>query len=108
MVKVHLEPTNVGLDLIRRLLSARESLRRAESQRNGATCDVANAENALAAWLVPKDAKVGEVYCLAVGKAFLQARMVERVLHPVGGGTATREARPVFEWRGGHPPEGPL
>lgn len=50
--------------LIDRYNAAKERLRNADSAKNSAECELANATTALCKWLVPEDAKPEERFCV--------------------------------------------
>lgn len=104
----NLTPTNKGLDLIRQWISAQERKQRAWSEHNSASCEVSNATSELVKWIVPKNAKLGDVFCIPVLSTFLQVRMIEKKSHSAGKDEETgREIitlEPVVGWREGLPP----
>lgn len=107
MSRSSLEANNTGLDLIRRVMNAHLALEYAKSSVNSASCEVSNAENDLCKWLVPKGAKLGDVFCVPVDSTFLQVRMIERKAYSVEGPDHAPETKtiqeliPVVEWRDG-------
>lgn len=103
-----LEPNNTGLDLVRKFHAAGERLRMARASENNARVDLSNAETVLVRWLVPKDAKIGEVYCLAVGDGFMDVHVVQSDARSVESSERSNEKRYVVGWRNGHVPRGVL
>lgn len=68
-----------GERLIKQWLSATERLERAKSEKNSAECDVVNAQNALAKWLLPDDAKPGEKIAVWFGDSLIQAEVPQEI-----------------------------
>ena len=56
--------TMEGAELIKRWERAKRSLEQAKSAVNSAECELANAANALAKWMLPEDVKPGEKICI--------------------------------------------
>jgi CheY-like chemotaxis protein len=83
-------------------LSLLAGLRQAKSEQNSAECELSNAENEIAKWLLPKNATKGETFLLAVGSKFLRVCLDERVAHSEGG--QVRIPKIVVDWRDGQPP----
>lgn len=102
-MKSDIAPTNTGLDLVRRMVGAHERKKRADQEANSASCEVANSENELVKWLVPKGAKAGDVFVLPVGKRFVQVRMIE-CARLTGGYESNTSLEAVVEWRDGDRP----
>lgn len=104
--------TNEGLNLIRRFDNARRRHEDAKRDANSASCEVSNAESELVRWLVPKDAKIGETFCVPVQEAFLEVYIDKSVAYSVGGldGSAGEKTehitpKPVVRWRNGIQPK---
>jgi len=53
-----------GARLIERWEQSKKGLERAKSAVNSAECELANATNALAKWMLPEDVKPGEKICV--------------------------------------------
>lgn len=56
--------TSEGVRLIKDWERAKRSLENAKSAVNSAECDLANATNVLAKWMLPSDAAPGEKICV--------------------------------------------
>lgn len=96
-------PTNDGLELVKRWNGATNSLTSARRQVSSAECELANAESELVKWLVPKDAKIGAVFCLPIGDAFVQI-LIDRKVSYGDDGKEHVEPRPAVSWRDGKRP----
>ena len=68
-----LEPTREGEKLLKEWLAAKEREEETSRDANRARCDRANAEIALANWLLPTDAKPGEKVLMWCGHDLIQA-----------------------------------
>ena len=71
-------PTPEGQRLIEAWLHAGERVRQAQSERNSAECNLANAQNALVRWMLPDDAKTGEQIAVWHGDSLIQVTVPER------------------------------
>lgn len=69
--------TPEGAQLIKGWLQAQTREKDARSALNSAECATANARNALAKWLLPEDAKVGEKISVWMGDSLFQAERQE-------------------------------
>jgi hypothetical protein len=65
--------TRMGEEKIKRWLHAVKHLVDLDREKNRASCELANAEQDLGKWLVPEDAKPGEVFCVWFGDSLIQA-----------------------------------
>lgn len=74
------KPTSEGERLVKNWLSEQEHLERCKSDLNRAQCDLANAKNALAKWILPNDAKKGEKIAIWYGDSLIQVE-VENEFH---------------------------
>lgn len=61
-----------GERLLKSWLRSRERVRNAKREVNSAECDESNNKTALARWLLPKDASVGEKIAIWFGDALVQ------------------------------------
>ena len=59
-----MQVNNEGLVLIKRWKASTEQLMRLRNQINRAECEAKNAEQALAEFLLPSDAKASEIFCV--------------------------------------------
>ncbi len=66
------QPSREGALKIQRWLDAIETYKRADRAKSSADCEVSNAANDLAKWLLPEDARVGEVFCVWSGDSLIQ------------------------------------
>lgn len=71
------DPTSEGTRAIKAWLGAQEELRRAKDNLNRRECDLKNVESALAKWLLPPDAKVGEKIAVWYGDSLIQGEVCE-------------------------------
>lgn len=108
MNATELRAANDGLVLLRRLDAARQRVMELKRQANTAECEAANAESDMARWLVPKTAKIGDVYCLAVHDTFFEVRCRQSQARSVLDGVQSTEM--VFEcgWRDNRRPKEPI
>lgn len=96
--------TREGSRLIATWLAASESLERARSSVNRASCDLANAEAALAKWLMPDDMKPGEKIAVWEGDSLFQVELAPResFSHPDGERHVSHEPKVTVRTRGKH------
>lgn len=64
-----------GTRLIKRWEEAKRDVERAKSRVNSAECDLLNATNDLAKWMLPEDAKPGEKICVWHIDALIQVEV---------------------------------
>jgi hypothetical protein len=93
-----------GIELIRAFDAAQRRVKSAEDQAYRAQSALTEAKCALGEWLVPKDATIGDVFCLAVGDAFLEVRVIDRRAFQEGGGEVSLGLDYVVGWRNGVAP----
>lgn len=104
-MKEELSATNQGLAMIGARERACVELSDAKRRLSQAETALANFELQIAAWLVPKDAKIGERFALAVGEAFFEVTIeAQEVVElptdgPGGAGVHKLEPRPRMGWR---------
>lgn len=79
----HSEPMAVASDLTaegRRLvdcwINTQRGLERAKAALNRAECDLQNAQNALARWMLPEDARTGEKIAIWHGDSLIQVEVI--------------------------------
>jgi hypothetical protein len=70
------EATSDGKRLIDAWVGAQERERLAQSELNSARCEVSNSQRALAKWMLPDDAKVGEKIAVWHGDSLIQVEML--------------------------------
>lgn len=73
--------TSEGCRLIEAWMGATKALDRACSEVNSREADVRNTRNALAKWLLPEDAKVGEKIAVWHVDSLIQVEVTDR--HPL-------------------------
>jgi len=73
--------TGEGKRLIERWEQAKKGLEYAKSQVNSAECELANATNALAKWMLPEDAAPGEKICVWHLDALIQVEASKDGMH---------------------------
>ena len=78
-----------GEKLVAAWESAKERVERLKGDINRAECELANATTALGAWMTPKDAKIGEQFCVWHGSDMLTVTKT----HDSGNGTFTINVR---------------
>ena len=71
--------TKKGVELIDRWKATQKEVEAAKRALSRAECDFRNAENELAKWLLPRDAKPGEVFCIWHGRQLIQVENEYRV-----------------------------
>ena len=69
-----MQVTNEGLDLIRRWKLAAQQEADLKTRLNRAECELRNAEEALAKFLIPNDAKANENFCVWYGDSLIAAK----------------------------------
>ncbi len=91
-------PTNHGVQAAKRWVAAVKRLELMKAELNRAQCEASNAESALAAWLLPPDAVVGEKVSMWFGDTLLQAQAKECIGTKQWAGPVTvRIKGPQFE-----------
>ncbi len=70
--------TFVGEELITRWTQATQHVEDLKQSLIMAECAVANANNALGKWLMPCDAKIGEVFSVWHGDSLIEVTVTER------------------------------
>lgn len=75
--------TRIGSEKIERWLRAIKHLADLDREKNRASCELGNAEQALGKWLVPEDAKAGEVFCVWFGDSLIQATVGQHGLSDI-------------------------
>lgn len=66
------EITTDGKRLVDNWRAAQERLERSRREVNSAECELSNSASALSKWLMPKDAKPGEVFSVWYGDSLIQ------------------------------------
>lgn len=63
--------TSEGKRLIERWQRAEAEVKAKKAQLNSAECERSNAKNTLAKWLIPPDARTGEIFCVWHGDSLI-------------------------------------
>lgn len=69
-----MDVTNDGLDLIKQWKFSSEEVAALRRRLNRAECDLKNAEEVLAKFLLPDDAKASETFCVWYGDSLIAAK----------------------------------
>jgi hypothetical protein len=102
-VERRLDLAQEGARLVSAWRSASSRVEAAHSELNRATCEIANAQQAVVNWLVPKTAHIGDCYCLPIGDSFLELRVVGDSSRGVGEMPAVHKSY-LINWRDGREP----
>lgn len=78
-----MEITNEGEAHIKRWKFATNEVARLKSRLNKAECELFNSGAALARWLMPKDAKANELFCVWYGDSLISAKQEQGGSHSV-------------------------
>lgn len=98
MNEQEMKVNNAGITLVNQLLRDQKTLEQAKNNVNSVSCDVSNSQNALIKWLVPKDAEIGQVFCLPVENVWLHVKVVQSEARREDG-TQSAAKDYEFEWK---------